>query len=112
MTDRYGKAIEADFIRFYGLDIGDFLWGRRRPRQAIRLIDLLPPESATRAQMATDATITRKGGGKKAPLWRQVYDRQAKDVLMDLWELTVDVNSDGKSRRRKAKHPDPTRKRG
>lgn len=109
LTDRYGKAIEADFIRFYGQDIGDYLWGRKKPSQAMRLVDMLPANSATRAQMVT-APRTGGSSSRKAPAWREVYDRQVKDVLMDLWELTAQINS-GKKKARRVTYPDPTRKR-
>ena len=82
------------------------MWGRRRPRQALRLIDHLPGESATVARMLTDRRNRRSS--RRGEPWREVYGRTPRDVLMDLWELTAQVNSD---KRRHITYPDPTRKR-
>ena len=75
---------------------------------------MLPPESATKAQMSTDPrnrpTSSRK---RKEDAWSEVYHRHPKDVLMDLWELeaTKAANSGKKGARKKTpRYPDPTRK--
>lgn len=113
LTDRYGEAIEADFLRFYGRDLSDYLTGRRPVRQAIRLILMLPPESATHAQMVVDprnrVTSSRQ---KKSEAWREVYTRSVKDVLMDMWEIEAAKAAGGKKGggSKRPRYPDPTRK--
>ena len=42
----YGEVIEADFQRYYGLDLLDLYRGRLTPRKAMALIGGLPPGSA------------------------------------------------------------------
>lgn len=84
-------------------------------RQAIRLIFMLPPESATSVQMHVDPqnrpTSSRR---RKGDAWREVYHRQSKDVVMDLWELQAAkaANSGGRkgARKKTPRYPDPTRK--
>lgn len=113
LTDRYGEAIEADFLRFYGRDLSDYLTGRRPVRQAIRLILMLPPESAFRARASVDPrnrpTSSRE---KKSEAWRQVYYQTSTEVLMDLWEIEAAKAAGGKKGggNKRPRYPSPTRK--
>lgn len=70
---------------------------------------MLPPESATVTQRRLDPqnrpTTSRR---RKQDRWIDAYHRQAKDVLMDLWEQKA--NEGGKKASRRIQHPDPTRK--
>lgn len=104
--------MEADFFRFYGVDLSDYLTGRRPVRQAIRLTLMLPPESATHAQMVVDprnrATSSRR---RKSDAWREVYTRSVKDVLMDMWEMEAAKAASSKKGggNKRPRYPDPTR---
>ena len=40
------EAVEADFQRFYGIDLGELWTGRLGPRRAARLASQLPPDAA------------------------------------------------------------------
>lgn len=73
---------------------------------------MLPPESATKTQMAVDPrnrpTTSRR---RKDDAWSDAYHRQSKDVGMDLWELQAAKAASGaKGRKRAPRYPDPTRK--
>lgn len=75
---------------------------------------MLPPESATKAQMSVDPrnrpTSSRR---RKGNPWVDVYHRQAKDVAMDLWELqAAKAAASGKkgAKKKAPRYPDPTRK--
>lgn len=53
LIDRCGECILADFLQYYGLDIGDVLvpGSGLTARRALALIRQLPPESATVASL-------------------------------------------------------------
>ncbi len=89
MIDAHGEAIEADFLRYYQRDLSDYLTGKRKPAQALRLIGMLPPESATMAQMQA----MPGGAGSRPERWQEIYALTPTAVLRDLFNLTVSIHT-------------------
>ncbi len=56
MRKRY-EAVEADFQRFYGLDLGEMWTGGMGPRRAARLASQLPPGAAIYRPDGLDSQI-------------------------------------------------------
>lgn len=77
MHKRY-EAVEADFQRFYGIDLGELWTGRLGPRRAARLASQLPPGAA----------IFRPDG-----LDSQVYSLEAQ-LLRTLINMKIERKSD------------------
>jgi hypothetical protein len=51
------EAVEADFQRFYGIDLGELWTGEMGPRRAARLASQLPPGSAIYRSEGLDAQV-------------------------------------------------------
>ena len=54
---RHYEAVEADFQRFYGLDLGELWTGEMGPRRAARLASQLPPGAAIYRPDGLDSQI-------------------------------------------------------
>ena len=93
-------------MRFYGRELSDYLTGRRKPAQALRLVNMLPADSATVAQMAVSK---RQGRKVKPEPWRVLYGQRPEPVLRDLWDLIAAVNTP--KGKKAPKYPDPLRSR-
>jgi hypothetical protein len=51
------EAVEADFQRFYGIDLGELWTGELGPRRAARLASQLPPGSAIYRPEGLDSQV-------------------------------------------------------
>ena len=51
------EAVEADFQRFYGIDLGELWTGEMGPRRAARLASQLPPGSAIYRSEGLDSQV-------------------------------------------------------
>ena len=88
IVDDYGEGIEADFQRFYGLDLRVFLVSPGFAPRALRLIKMLPQESATVA-MVRAAKKPLTASAVKADPWRALYGwNTLHDLVADLWDLS------------------------
>lgn len=99
LIDRYGEGLQFDFYR-YGLPpLVEFVNGQRRPSEAIRLIGVLPADSATAAMMRARPP---EGSTGKPPAWRAEYGwGVVANLLADLWDAQVATAVGGKKGGRK-----------
>lgn len=113
LVDRYGEGLRADFVRFYGRDLIDYLMGRRSPGEALVLINALPPSSVTKAMMRADPMV---GGDpdRKPPAWVGFYedDPATANAIRDLWDLQAAQNTPKGKKPPKVPRPKPDRPKG
>lgn len=113
LVDRYGEGLRADFVRYYGRDLIDYLAGRRDPGEALVLVNALPLSSATKAMMRADPAV---GGDddRKPPAWVGFYedDPATANAVRDLFDLTAGVNTPKGKKPPRAHRPKPERLRG
>ena len=96
LIEEHGAALEADFQRFYGLDLATFIRGENKPRRALRLAGMLPPESAYMAQVT--AGVRRTSSSRRVRpehRWRQIYGAGVTaHAVWDLWDQQAALNTD------------------
>ena len=80
LVDEYGEALEADFARYYHLDLRDFLTGVDHPARALRLIGYLPEGSAFRSTLAAAPDTRRKR--RAAAGWEEHYGWTSDSYLL------------------------------
>ena len=108
LVDEFGEAIESDLSALHGDSLRDYLTGRRPAGEALRKINMLPPSSATGAQMQAKP----QSGPSRAPEpWRRFYGvTPTTHALWDLWDLQSQRANAG-SKKKAATHPRTSDKR-
>lgn len=113
LVDDYGEGLRADFVRFYGRDLVDYLTGRLNPGEGLALIQGLPQSSATKAMMRADARVG-EDSDRKPPAWISFYedDPATANAIRDLYDLIAAQNTPKGKKAPTAPRPKPERPKG
>lgn len=89
-----------------GTPLSDYLTGKRKPSQALRFIQFLPPGCAFLSQIAANPDAP---SGEEPPEWRKFYGwGTTTHVVADLWDLMAKVNT--AKNKKAAEYPTPGKK--
>lgn len=113
LVDDYGEGLRADFVRFYGRDLVDYLTGRLNPGEGLALIQGLPQSSATKAMMRADSRLGEESD-RKPPAWIAFYEDDPATVtaIRDLHDQYAAFNTPRGKKPPRTHRPKPERPKG